>query len=272
MVTNRPTNPAVDEDVVRSFDRGLQALAALSRAATPMSLSAVGREIGTSRATARRLLLTLRDLGYVTEVEERFRLRPTVMELGGVYLSALRLPDVAHDHLAQLASSVGDTCSLTVLDGTDVVYVDRVKASRIMTVDIGIGTRMPAYATSTGRVLMSGLVADELDRFLGHLHPERLTARTTTDIARIRQEVEKARRLGYAIADKELDVALRSVAAPIHDTAGEVVAAINVSSHVTRTPLERVLDQIVPLLLATAAAISRDWSEAGAVVGTALEA
>lgn len=246
---------------MHSLVKGMTVLQALSTSQAALSPSDVAQACGTSRATARRLLLTLRDLGYVAERDDRFSLRPKVMRLGDSYLEASRLPRLAHPHLSRLATAVEDTCSLTVLDGTDTVYVDRVKGSRIMTVDIGIGTRIPAWATSTGRVLLRDHTHAELARHLESAHLRPLTSSTTTDLASLRQEIDRGRTDGYVVADRELDDALRSAAAPVVDRDGKVVAAVNVSTHVTRTPLSTLRKDVVPRLLETATAISADWSE-----------
>ena len=261
-MSSTPTQTgARDGDTVASLLRGLEVLGILSRADQPVSLAEVARLADTTRATARRLLLTLEKSGYVASDGPTFWLRPKVMELGDIYLEGLGLPRIAHPHLASLAERVHDTCSLTVLDGHSVVYVDRVKATRMMTVNIAVGTRLPAFAMSSGRVLLADLSADELKRFLSGLDAEPLTGHTRTSPTEIARLVARARRDGYAIADQELDPSLRSIAAPVRDVTGHTVAAVNVAVHVTRTSVQQLLDDVLPELLATTRAIEADLAE-----------
>ncbi|MGW5382435.1 IclR family transcriptional regulator domain-containing protein [Nocardia sp. NPDC003963] len=247
---------APDEELVTSLLRGLEVLDILGSSQKPLTLAEVARAVDTTRATARRFLLTYEHMGYVATNGPTFWLRPKIMELGDIYLDSLGLTAVAHPWLAALAHEVRDTCSLTVLDGDSVVYVDRVKASRVLRVNIAVGTRLPAFATSTGRVLLADLDDERLQTFLSDLHAEPLTGRTRTDPAEIARMIAAARTDGYAIADQELDPVLRSVAAPVRGMDGRAVAAVNVSTHVTRTSLEQLRESILPRLLDTAAAIS----------------
>ena len=252
------TSKATRSDTVTSLLRGLDVLGILSRADHPVSLAEVARLADTTRATARRLLLTLEKLGYVATDGPTYWLRPKVMELGDLYLAGLRLPEIAHPHLAALAARVHDTCSLTVLDGDSVVYVDRVKASRMMTVNIAVGTRLPAFAMSSGRVLLADLDEKDLQRFLDGLHGQPITGHTRTSPNEVARLVAQARTDGYAITDQELDPALRSVAAPVHDPDGRAVAAVNVAVHVTRTSLQQLQEDVLPELLFTTRAIEED--------------
>lgn len=253
-----PIESASNDEIVSSLARGLEVLGILSAAEERLTLADIARSASTTRATARRLLLTLERIGYVATDGPTFWLRPKVMELGDAYLDGLGLPRIAHPHLASLADRVRDTCSLTVLDGDTVVYVDRVKASRMMTVNIAIGTRLPAYAMSSGRVLLADLPDNELGAFLDGVHAEPITGRTRTTRDELATMVARARKDGYAITDQELDPALRSVAAPVHGPDGRAVGAVNVATPVTRTSLEQLRDEVLPELLATTRAIEAD--------------
>ncbi|TQL66963.1 IclR family transcriptional regulator [Nocardioides albertanoniae] len=256
------TSTPASSETVTSLLRGLDVLGILSRADHPVSLAEVARLADTTRATARRLLLTLEKLGYVATDGPTYWLRPKVMELGDLYLAGLGLPEVAHPHLAALAARVHDTCSLTVLDGDSVVYVDRVKASRMMTVNIAVGTRLPAFAMSSGRVLLADLGEQDLQRFLDGLHGEPITGHTRTSPAEVARLVARARADGYAITDQELDPALRSLAAPVRGPDGHTVAAVNVAVHVTRTSVQQLRDDVLPELLVTTRAIEADLAAA----------
>src|SRR5919205_75546 len=165
-VPDQPDAPARGTHFVRSLERGLAVIRAFDASAPELTLSDVARLTGLTRAAARRFLLTLVDLGYVRFDGRLFSLTPRVLELGYAYLSGLTLPDIAEPHLEWLAREVGESSSMSVLDGEDVVYVARVPTSRIMTVAINVGTRFPAYATSMGRVLLAGLSVGALDDYL----------------------------------------------------------------------------------------------------------
>lgn len=245
-------------EFVQSLERGLAVIRAFDRDHRELTLSEVATATGVTRATARRFLLTLADLGYVRSDGRLFSLSPRVLELGYAYLSSLSLPEVAEPHLEALVQEVNESSSVSVLDRDDVVYVARVPTSRIMTVAISVGTRFPAYATSMGRVLLAGLSDEDLDAYLDAVELKRLTVRTNSTPVALKAEIQKVRAQGWALVDQELEEGLRAVAAPIRDRAGRVVAAVNISSHAGRTSLEAIRRDLVPPLVATAARISAD--------------
>jgi IclR family pca regulon transcriptional regulator len=247
-----------DSDFVQSLARGLAVICTFDRTSAELTLSEVAARTGVTRATARRFLLTLAKLGYVRTDGRLFSLTPRVLELGYAYLSALSLPEVAEPHLEALVVEVSESSSVSVLDGTNVVYVARVPVSRIMTVAISVGTRFPAFATSMGRVLLAGLPDAELDDYLTTVKLDRLTSRTIGSTTALRAEIIKVRSQGFSLVDQELEEGLRAVAAPIRDRAGRVVASLNISTQASRTSLESMRRNLVPPLLATAARISAD--------------
>jgi IclR family transcriptional regulator, pca regulon regulatory protein len=231
---------------------------------TGLTLSGVARETGLTRAAARRFLLTLEDLGYVRSVDRRFSLTPRVLELGYSFLSSLTLPEIAQPHLRELVEEVHESSSVSVLHTTEIVYVAREPTQRIMTVAISVGTRFPAYATSMGRVLLAGLPPQQLDEFFEQVELEPLTTETVVDPGALRHELERVRRQGWALVDQELEDGLRSVAAPIKASAGNVLAAVNLSTHASRRTLEAIRRTMLGPLLNTAAAIERDLAAWGA--------
>ncbi|MFG1941830.1 IclR family transcriptional regulator C-terminal domain-containing protein [Nonomuraea sp. NPDC048826] len=247
---------------VQSLARGLAVIRAFSAAAPELTLSEVARATGLTRAAARRFLLTLTDLGYVRNDGRLFSLTPRVLELGYAYLSSLSLPEVAAPHLERLAAEVHESASVAVLDGEDVVYVARVATARIMRVSISIGTRFPAYCTSMGRVLLAGLSPADLDAYLDRVRLRRLTSRTLATPSALRDELDGIRERGWAMVDQELEEGLRSIAAPIRDRTGAVTAAVNVSTHASRTSLQQARRVLLPPLLATAARIEADLAPA----------
>lgn len=245
-------------DYVQSLARGLAVIRAFDAAHPRQTLSDVAKATDLTRATARRFLLTLTELGYVRSDGSLFSLTPKVLELGYSYLSSLTLPDVARPHLEALAKRVNESTSVSILDGTDVVYVARVPVSRIMTVSITIGTRFPAYATSMGRVLLAGLSGDDLDAYLADADLRPLTVRTISSKDVLRKEISRVRAAGFCVVDSELEQGLRSLAAPIRDHDGTVVAAVNISTQSSRYTATEVRKNLLPALLATADAIHVD--------------
>jgi len=242
---------------VQSLGRGLAVMRALS-SPVPLTLSDVARACGLSRAAARRFLLTLEQLGYVQQSGGRFALTPRVLELGFAYLSALGLPEVAQPHLERLVEAVGESSSVSVLDGSSIVYVARVPARRIMSVSISVGTRFPAYATSMGRVLLAGLGAAERSALLDRTELAPLANDTITTRAQLEAELDRVRDAGHAIVDQELESGLRSVAVPIRDRTGRPLAAVNLAVHAARVSVEQIRDSLLEPLRATAGAIERD--------------
>ncbi len=236
---------------------------ALNMPGRGQTLAEVSRDTGLPRAAVRRFLLTLEELGYVRSEDRRFSLTPRVLELGYAYLSSLSLPEIAQPHLRMLVGQVDESCSMSVLDGTDIVYVAREPTRRIMTVAIAIGTRFPAYATSMGRAMLSQLPEPSLHTILARLVLPARTSRTITDPARLASEIARVRDQGWALVDQELEDGLRSIAAPIRDQHGQTVAAVNVSTHTSRTTLQELRGPMLEHLLETAAAIEADVAAAG---------
>ncbi|MFI7551365.1 IclR family transcriptional regulator [Micromonospora sediminimaris] len=247
-------------EFVQSLERGLAVIRAFDAEHPQLTLSEVARATGLTRAAARRFLLTLVELGYVRTDGRLFSLRPRILDLGYAYLSSLSLPEVAQPHMEALVAQVHESCSVSVLDGDEVVYVARVPTKRIMTVGISVGTRFPAYATSMGRVLLAGQPPRWLDDYLATAQLRPLTRRTVTDPAKLRDILTKIANQGYALVDQELEEGLRSLAAPIHGDNGSVVAAVNVSAHASRGSFEMIRRELLPPLLATAKRIEEDLS------------
>jgi IclR family transcriptional regulator, pca regulon regulatory protein len=250
--------PARSTDFVQSLERGLAVIRAFDAEHAELTLSDVARSTGLPRAAARRFLLTLVDLGYVRTDGRLFALRPRILELGYAYLSSIALPDVAQPHMETLTALVHESCSLSMLDGGDIVYVARVPTRRIMTVAINVGTRFPAYATSMGRVLLAGLSPADVDEYLAATDLRALTPKTISDPAKLRSTLDRIRSQGFALVDQELEVGLRSIAVPVHDGGGAVVAALNVSMHVGRGSAEAARRELLPQLRHTAEAIEAD--------------
>ncbi|MFH9060166.1 IclR family transcriptional regulator C-terminal domain-containing protein [Streptomyces coeruleorubidus] len=243
---------------VRSFERGLAVIRAFDAEHPALTLSEVARACELTRAAARRFLLTLADLGYVHTDGRRFRLTPRVLELGYSYLAGYTLHQIAEPHLEQLVAWVRESSSLCVLDGDDIVYVARVPTRRIMSASITVGTRFPAYVTSVGRVILAHLPDEDVEARLARAELKPLTTRTVATPEALRAELRRVRRQGYAVVDQELEEGLRSVAAPVRDRDGEVVAAVNIAVHAGRNSVDSVRRDLLPHLLATVAGIEAD--------------
>jgi IclR family transcriptional regulator, pca regulon regulatory protein len=243
---------------VQSLDRGLAVICCFSAEHPRLTLSEVARQTELSRAAVRRSLITLQTLGYVGSDGRHFYLTPRVLTLGYAYLSSLSLADVAQAHLSDLANDVHESCSASVLDGYDIVYVARAATKRIMTISLSVGTRLPAYATSMGRVLLAAFPSDQLDAYLGAAPLTRLTERTIVDQERLRAEIARTRHRGWCLVDQELEDGVRSIAVPVHDSAGRVVAAVNTSAHATRVPLVTLQKSFLPKLRECAATIDAE--------------
>lgn len=214
---------------VQSLARGLDVIRAFDADHPSMTLTDVAKLTGLSRATARRFLLTLADLGYVRTDGKYFELTAQVLQLGYAYLSSHSLPQLIEPVLEELSAELNQSASASVLDGSDVVYIARVHTRRIMRVGIAVGTRFPAYATSMGRVLLAHLPQAALEHALGAQPLEALTPGTLTDPDALRAELDKVRAQGWCLVDQELELGLRSIAVPVFAPDGTVAAAMNVS-------------------------------------------
>jgi IclR family pca regulon transcriptional regulator len=243
---------------VQALDRGLAVLRAFDAGSPNLTMTDVAQRTGMTKAAARRFLLTLVELGYAHFDGSTYSLRPRVLEIGRAYLSSLRLPDLVLPHLEWLAANVRETASMTVLDGTDVVYVARVQGFRIMTVSIEVGSRFPALLTSTGRVLLSEWPHDSLMTLVENspVHPR--TRHTIVSPSRLLHELERVRERGWALTDHELEEGLRSIAVPVRDSEGTAVAAINVSAHAVRSSANDLRRNVLPLLQQAAARTEAD--------------
>ena len=236
-------------DFVQSLDRGLAVIRCFSSEHPSLTLSEVAERTGLTRAAARRFLLTLQELGYVGSTGRQFSLRPRVLALGYAYLSSFSVAQISQPHLEDLAEELHESCSVSVLDGDDLVYVARASANRIMTIALTVGTRLPPYPTSMGRVLLAHLPEAELEAHLRRVEMRRLTEHTITGQREFRELLAAVRHQGYAAVDQELEAGVRSIAVPIRDSSRKVVAAINASAHAARVPMRTLEKQFLPKLL-----------------------
>jgi IclR family pca regulon transcriptional regulator len=247
-------------DFVEALARGLDVLACFDADHPSMSLTEVAAAAGLARPTARRLLLTLEELGFVRTSGGAFRLTPKVLTLGMAYVGSLGLWDIARPHLESLVAKTGESSSVAQLDGSDIVYVARVSVPKIITLRVDIGTRFPAVQTSQGKVLLAALSPDELEVTLAEPSRSGLPPYIGKSADELRDELTQVRARGWALANEELAPGVRSVAAPVRDRDGVVRAAMNVTVHAAETTTEQLLQDHLPLLLRTAGDVSAEWA------------
>jgi IclR family pca regulon transcriptional regulator len=258
---DRAPDPEPDDergrDYVQSLERGLAVIQVFTAENRRLTVTEVADRTAMTRAATRRFLLTLIDLGYLDTDGHYYGLTPRVLELGYAYLSALSFPEAALPHLEAFVAEVHDSSEGSILDGDDIVYVVRVPGPSVMTTSVGVGGRMPAFATSMGRVLLAGLDDDALDAWLAATELPALRPGTITDASALRTELLRVRQQGWALVDQELEEGLVALAVPVRDAEGRVVAAMNLSTHVGRRSAEAMLE-LLPPLQAAAALIERD--------------
>jgi IclR family transcriptional regulator, pca regulon regulatory protein len=247
-------------DFVEALARGLDVLACFDADHRDMSLSEVAAAAGLARPTARRLLLTLEELGFVRSSGGTFALTPKVLTLGMAYVSSLRLWDIARPHMEDLVMATGESSSMAQLDGSDIVYVARVAVPKIIALRVEIGTRFPAAQTSQGKVLLAALAQDELVETLALPSRAGLPPYIGRTPEQLSRELTEVRARGWALADEELAPGVRSVAVPVRDGTGAVRAAMNVTVHAAETSAERLIGEHLPRLLRTAGDVSAEWA------------
>jgi IclR family transcriptional regulator, pca regulon regulatory protein len=247
-------------DFVESLARGLDVLRCFNESRREMSLAEVASATGLARPTARRLLLTLEELGYVRSLDGAFSLTPKVITLGTAYVASLGLWEVAHPHLEALVRKTGESSSMAQLDGSDIIYVARVSVPKIIALRVDIGTLFPAPQTSQGKVLLAALTPDELDAVLKIPSRSGLPRYIGRSRPALDDELTQVRARGWALADEELAPGVRSIAVPVRDGTGTVRAAMNVTVHAAETSTEHLLDAHLPQLLRAAGDVSADWA------------
>jgi IclR family pca regulon transcriptional regulator len=245
-------------EVMNGLAKGLEVIRAFTREQPALTLSQIAAAAGLPAATARRCLHTLEEIGYVTRSGRTFLLRPKVLELGAAYLESMNIESLTHTHLEDLARRTGDSAALTVLDGTEIVYVARASVRTLVRLEAHVGSRLPAFPTSMGRVLLGGLGAERLDWYFATAELKALTDKTVTDPARLRALIAESRRAGYAAVEDELAYGVVAVAVPVFDSIGRIVSALNSSSHSKKTSKAKLVRERLPMLVEAARDISRE--------------
>ncbi|MFN2327789.1 MAG: IclR family transcriptional regulator C-terminal domain-containing protein [Chromatocurvus sp.] len=238
-----------DRDFINSLARGLEVISAFSRTKPKMTLSDMARATGMTRATVRRLLLTLVREGYAQTDGKYFSLQPKVLKLGFAVISSMGIWEVAQPIMNSLSEKLEESCFAAVLDGYDVTYVARANSDRLVNIGISVGSRAPVHAVSTGRVLMAALSDDKLQRYLDEGDFEKVTPLTTVSKVKLRAEIDEVRARGWSIVDQELEVGLRSISVPIRGSDGTVIAALNVCCPSSRISPDDIRTRILAELL-----------------------
>jgi IclR family transcriptional regulator, pca regulon regulatory protein len=255
-MARRDTSP----DFIEALARGLDVIRAFQPRQPVMSLAAVAGAAGLARPTARRVLFTLQQLGYVRPATGGYELTPRVLELGMAYVLSHNLWEIARPHMERLVGRTHESSSIAQLDGCDIVYVARVAVPKIVALAVTIGTRFPAMQTSLGKVLLAALGPGEAERVLAEPSRSGITPRFQPAAQQRAGTLREVRARGWALTDEELAPGIRSIAAPLRDGDGTVIASINVNTHAAETPLAVLTGEYLPLLLQTAGAISADWA------------
>jgi len=236
-------------DLVNGLEKGLQVIQAFDQERSRLSIADVAAHTGLTRAAARRYLITLTHLGYMRHENKLFSLTPMVLRLGQSYLHSARLPRLAQPLLYRLAYSLGEASSVGILDHDQLVCVAAVSAGQLVSATLQPGTRVPAWCTANGRMLLASLPPGELDGFLDRVRPEQITEHTIVSRERLALEIARARAQGYALVDQELELGLRTLSVPLRNFRNEVVAALNISVHAGRMPPEQMVERCLPALI-----------------------
>lgn len=246
------------EHFVRAVERTMSVLRAFTAERAELSLTEVAQAADLDRAGARRILLTLVELGYVRQTDRRYALTPQVLEFGHAYLTSRSLPQIAEPHLQELTRQVREMTAMAVLEGTEIRYIAQIPGPKLLSVTIPVGTRFPAHATSMGKVLLAAVPPERLEASLRSIELAPVTPHTVTTRQELLSELAAVRRHGFVIADDGLEEGLRGVAVPVRDADGRVFAAVNVSLYKHGSTEEGVQREIVPLLARTAGRIEAD--------------
>jgi IclR family pca regulon transcriptional regulator len=246
-----------DPNFMTSLARGLTVIQAFTQKKRQLTISQLSVKTGLSRAAVRRCLYTLAKLGFAGSDDGRhFYLGPRILALGYSYIASMPLATAAQPVLERVSHELHESCSISTLDRSDIIYVARANVTRIMSIDLGVGSRLPAFCTSMGRILLATLPEEALDAYLKQTELKRFTERTITAVEKLRQVLRLVSRNGYSIVDQELELGLRSMAVPIQNPNGKIVAALNVGAHAQRVSIQEMQSKFLPRLRAAAQELS----------------
>jgi IclR family pca regulon transcriptional regulator len=245
-----------DPSFMTSLARGLAVIKAFSDQRRSMTIAQISHRTGIPRAAVRRCLFTLRQLGYVDADSNNFTLKPKILTLGYSYLSSTPLTVSAQPCLNGISRILNESCSLAVLDDSEVLYVSRSATSRVMSVALNTGSRLPAYCTSLGRVMLAHMPEESLSAYFGKVKLKAYTPRTVVSVKRLKEILAEIRHTGYVVVDEELEVGLRSIAVPVRGASGNVLAALNIGAQATRVTRKQMEEEFLPVLLRGAQELS----------------
>jgi IclR family pca regulon transcriptional regulator len=238
-----------DPSFMTSLARGLAVVRAFSDRRRSLTIAQISHKTGIPRAAVRRCLHTLKQLGYADSEANNFTLKPKILTLGYSYLSSTPLTVSAQPYMDQISRTLNESCSLAVLDGNDVLYVSRSSTSRIMSVALNVGSRLPAYCTSLGRAMLAYLPDDAVSAYFNSVELKAYTERTVVSQKRLKEILTETREAGFTIVEEELEIGLRSIAVPVRGASGSVVAALNIGAQATRVTSRQMKESFLPVLL-----------------------
>jgi IclR family pca regulon transcriptional regulator len=245
-----------DPSFMTSLARGLAVIRAFSDQRRSLTIAQISHRTGIPRAAVRRCLYTLKQLGYADSESNNFTLKPKILTLGYSYLSSTPLTVSAQPCLNHISRTLNESCSLAVLDDNEVLYVSRSATSRIMSVALNTGSRLPAYCTSLGRVMLAHMSEEALDAYFDKVKLKALTQRTVVSVKRLKEILAEVRRNGYVVVAEELEVGLRSIAVPVRGASGNVLAALNIGAQAARVTKKQMEEEFLPVLLRGAQELS----------------
>ena len=240
-----------ETDFMNGFAKGLAVIEAFDATNSRLSITDISKITGLERATARRCLLTLAELGYADYDGKFFTLSPRILRLGHSYLTSTPLPRLMQPFLDQLSEKTGESASASVLDGNEIVYIARASHKRVMSINLNPGSRLPAYCSSMGRVLLAAMAQDEARRILENSNRKANTPKTKTTLAELMDELQRVREQGYAVIDQELEIGLCSIAIPVRNMRGVTIAAINIGAQAARVSIDEMIERYLPVMQST---------------------
>ena len=240
-----------ETDFISGFAKGLAVIEAFDATNSRLSITDISKITGLERATARRCLLTLAELGYADYDGKFFTLSPRILRLGHSYLTSTPLPRLMQPFLDQLSEKTGESASASVLDGNEIVYIARASHKRVMSINLNPGSRLPAYCSSMGRVLLAAMAEDEARRILENSNRMANTPRTKTTLGELMNELQHVREQGYAVIDQELEIGLCSIAIPVRNMRGATIAAINIGAQAARVSIDEMIERYLPVMQST---------------------
>ena len=256
-LSNEESKQIKFDQFIGILERGMDILQSFGKSTPELTIADVAKITGYSRASCRRILLTYNEIGFIQYDGKHFSLSPKILTLGFSFLFSQPITEVARPILKKINRKLKEGCSLTIYENGEIVYLVRIEGERVMPATIGIGGRFPAYFTSMGRVFLSDLSTKELDSYFESTTLEKITPKTEVAVSKLRKEIARAKKNGYAICQDQVEIGHTSLAVPLYNSHNELVAAINIVTHTWRTPKRKLIDEYLPILLESSKEISK---------------